>query len=224
MTTPCPETSIPPHPGQQNGCTLWLTGLPSAGKSTIAVGVAELVRAAGRPVQVLDGDEIRRHLTADLGFSRRDRDENVRRIGFVAWMLAQNGIVALVPVIAPYEAARRSVRDQHAEYGLAFVEVYVTTPVDVCAARDVKGLYAEQRSGRLSGLTGAGTGWQGLHPHAFRHLVATRLDAAGLTAREIADYLGHERVSMTQDVYMSRKSTGAGASTALDGFGPESAG
>ncbi len=154
MTTPRPETSAPRRPHQQTGCTLWLTGLPSAGKSTIAAGVAELVRVAERPVQVLDGDEIRRHLTADLGFSRRDRDENVRRIGFVARMLAQNGLVVLVPVIAPYEAARRSVRDQHADHGLAFVEVYVSTPVDVCAARDVKGLYAEQRAGRLSGLTG----------------------------------------------------------------------
>lgn len=154
VTAPRPDTAVPRRPHRQTGCTLWLTGLPSAGKSTIAAGVADLVRAAGRPVQVLDGDEIRRHLTADLGFSRRDRDENVRRIGFVARMLAQNGIVALVPVIAPYGAARRSVRDQHAEHGLAFVEVYVTTPVDVCAARDVKGLYAEHRAGRLSGLTG----------------------------------------------------------------------
>lgn len=154
MTAPCPETPTPPRPGHQTGCTPWLTGLPSAGKSTIAEGVAELVRAAGRPVQVLDGDEIRQYLTADLGFSRCDRDENVRRIGFVARMLAQNGIVALVPVIAPYEAARRTVRDQHADHGLTFVEAYVTTPVDVCAARDVKGLYAEQRAGRLSGLTG----------------------------------------------------------------------
>lgn len=154
MTTPRPETSATGRPHPQTGCTLWLTGLPSAGKSTIAAGVAELVRVTGRPVQVLDGDEIRRRLTADLGFSRRDRDENVRRIGFVARMLAQNGVVVLVPVIAPYEAARRSVRDQHAEHGLAFVEAYVSTPVDVCAARDVKGLYAEQRTGRLSGLTG----------------------------------------------------------------------
>lgn len=153
MTTPSPETFAPSSP-QQAGCTVWLTGLPSAGKSTIAAGVAELVRVAGRPVQVLDGDEVRRHLTADLGFSRRDRDENVRRIGFVARLLAQNGITALVPVIAPYEAARRSVRHQHEEHGLAFVEVYVATPLDVCAARDVKGLYAEQRAGRLTGLTG----------------------------------------------------------------------
>ncbi|MDN5747148.1 MAG: adenylyl-sulfate kinase [Pseudonocardia sp.] len=154
MTTPRPATSAPCCPHRQPGCTLWPTGLPSAGKSTIAEGVADLVRAAGRPAQVLDGDDIRRHLTADLGFSRRDRDENVRRIGFVARMLAQNGVVALVPVIAPYEAARRAVRAQHAEHGIAFVEVYVTTPVDVCAVRDVKGLYAEQRAGRLTGLTG----------------------------------------------------------------------
>ena len=101
---------------------------------------------------MLDGDVVRTHLTRDLGFSREDRDENVRRIGFVAQLLARNGVVVICPVIAPYRAARDEVRALH-EPG-QFVEVYVSTPVDVCSDRDVKGLYAEQRAGNISGLTG----------------------------------------------------------------------
>ncbi|MEV4603138.1 adenylyl-sulfate kinase [Amycolatopsis sp. NPDC049253] len=138
----------------EHGSTVWLTGLPSAGKSTIARGVAERLRAEGRRVEVLDGDEIRRNLTADLGFSRADRERNVARIGFVAQLLARHGVTVLVPVIAPYADSRAHVRALHDEAGVRFVEVHVATPVAVCAERDVKGLYARQRAGELSGLTG----------------------------------------------------------------------
>lgn len=134
--------------------TVWLTGLPSSGKSTIAFGLAARLRAEGRRVEVFDGDELRRTLTADLGFSRADRDENVRRIGMVAMMLARNDVLSLVPVIAPYADQRDKVRALHEEAGLAYLEVYVATPVRVCAGRDVKGLYAKQRAGVLTGLTG----------------------------------------------------------------------
>lgn len=134
------------------GCTVWLTGLPSAGKSTIARGVADLL--ADQTVEVLDGDEVRKELTADLGFSRADRDENVRRIGYVARLLARNGVVVLVPVIAPYREARDDVRARHQAAGVPYFEVHVDTPVDVCAARDVKHLYAMQKAGLLTGLTG----------------------------------------------------------------------
>ncbi len=136
------------------GVTVWLTGLPSAGKTTIARALAVQLRASGRRVEVLDGDDLRTHLTADLGFSREDRDTNVRRVGFVARLLAHNGVVALVPVIAPYAAARAQVRAEHEAEGTAYVEVHVATPLEVCADRDVKGLYAKQRAGQLSGLTG----------------------------------------------------------------------
>lgn len=136
------------------GLTVWLTGLPSAGKSTIADGVAARLRAEGRRVEVLDGDEVRTNLTRDLGFSRSDREENVRRIGFVASLLARHGVITLVPVIAPYASSRHQVRSGHADLGLDFVETYVATPVSVCGSRDVKGLYALQRGGGLSGLTG----------------------------------------------------------------------
>ncbi|MGW0520114.1 adenylyl-sulfate kinase [Crossiella sp. NPDC003009] len=136
------------------GITVLLTGLPSAGKSTIARGVADRLRAAGWPVAVLDGDEVRAHLTRDLGFSRADREENIRRIGWVALLLATHGIATLVPVIAPYRTSRARLRDQHRHGGADFAEIHVATPLEVCRARDVKGLYAQQRAGRLRGLTG----------------------------------------------------------------------
>ena len=146
--------SVARQSAMDQGITVWLTGLPSAGKSTIAREAAGWLRATGRQVQVLDGDEIRRNLTRDLGFGRADREENVRRIGFVAKLLSTNGIITLVPVIAPYAASRSLVRDQHRADGVGYAEVYVATPVDVCSCRDVKGLYAKQRAGELHGLTG----------------------------------------------------------------------
>lgn len=136
------------------GATIWLTGLPSAGKTTIAYELADRLRAEGHRTEVLDGDEIREFLSAGLGFSREDRHTNVQRIGFVAELLASNGIKALVPVIAPYEDSREAVRKRHQSEGTAYLEVHVATPVEVCSVRDVKGLYAKQAAGEISGLTG----------------------------------------------------------------------
>jgi adenylylsulfate kinase len=162
------------------GATVWLTGLPSAGKSTIARALADRLRAEGHRIELLDGDELRTHLTADLGFSRSDRDTNVRRIGFVARLLARNGIVVLVPVIAPYAAARAKVRSEHDVDGTTFVEVYVATPLELCAERDVKGLYARQRAGELSGLTGVDD------PYEIPQSPELRLDTEDLTVDESA--------------------------------------
>ena len=134
--------------------TLWLTGLPSAGKSTVARAAAAALAQAGYRVEVLDGDELRRGLCADLGFSRADRETNVRRIGIAAELLARNGIIVLVPVIAPYADGRAAVRAHHEGRGTRFREAFVDTPQSVCAERDVKGLYARQRAGELIGLTG----------------------------------------------------------------------
>ncbi|GAA5011197.1 adenylyl-sulfate kinase [Streptomyces siamensis] len=136
------------------GATVWLTGLPSAGKTTIARVLGSRLRAEGHRVEVLDGDEIRRFLSAGLGFSREDRNTNVQRIGLVAEVLARNGVLALVPVIAPYADSREAVAKRHAASGTPYVEVHVATPVEVCSVRDVKGLYARQAAGRLKGLTG----------------------------------------------------------------------
>jgi adenylylsulfate kinase len=162
------------------GATVWLTGLPSAGKSTIARAVASRLRADGRRVELLDGDELRTHLTADLGFTREDRDTNVRRVGFVAGLLARNGVIALVPVIAPYAAARAAVRADHDVDGTAFVEVHVATPLELCAERDVKGLYAKQRAGELSGLTGVDD------PYEIPLDPELRLDTQDLSVEESA--------------------------------------
>ncbi len=134
------------------GVTVLFTGLPSAGKTTIARALEKRLLDEGRPVEVLDGDVVRTHLCKGLGFSREDRDENIRRVGFVAHLLSRNGVVALCSVIAPYRAVREEVRALH--HPGQFMEVYVSTPVEVCADRDVKGLYARQRAGEISGLTG----------------------------------------------------------------------
>lgn len=136
------------------GATVWLTGLPSAGKTTIAYELADRLRAEGHLVEVLDGDEIREFISAGLGFSREDRHTNVQRIGFLAELLARNGVKTLVPVIAPYADSREAVRKRHQEGGAPYIEVHVATPVEVCSVRDVKGLYAKQAAGELSGLTG----------------------------------------------------------------------
>ncbi|WP_372515887.1 adenylyl-sulfate kinase [Streptantibioticus ferralitis] len=136
------------------GATIWLTGLPSAGKTTIARTLARTLRDGGHRVEVLDGDEIREFLSAGLGFTREDRHTNVQRIGFVAELLASNGVKALVPVIAPYADSREAVRKRHERNGTPYVEVHVATPVEVCSVRDVKGLYAKQAAGEISGLTG----------------------------------------------------------------------
>ncbi|MFJ3901463.1 adenylyl-sulfate kinase [Streptomyces sp. NPDC090025] len=136
------------------GATIWLTGLPSAGKTTIAHELAGRLRAEGHRVEILDGDEIREFLSAGLGFTREDRHTNVQRIGFVAELLASHGVKVLVPVIAPYADSREAVRKRHAAEGTRYVEVHIATPLDVCAVRDVKGLYAKQAAGEISGLTG----------------------------------------------------------------------
>lgn len=136
------------------GATLWFTGLPSAGKSTLATALAERLRAEGRLVEILDGDAVRPVLSPELGYSRADRDANVARIGWVASILARNGVIALAAVVSPFAAARDGVRSIHDEHETRFLEVHVATSVAVCAERDVKGLYAKQRSGSLAGLTG----------------------------------------------------------------------
>ena len=155
MTAPAQQV-VEAHlsPASHPGATLWFTGLPSSGKSTIARALADRLTAEGRRVQVLDGDEVRPHLSRGLGYSREDREINVRRIGWVARLLASHGVVVLVPVIAPYADARQAVRDDHTAAGVAYGEVFVSTSLEVSEARDVKGLYARARRGELTGLTG----------------------------------------------------------------------
>jgi adenylyl-sulfate kinase len=142
------------------GATVWFTGLPASGKSTVAVALeAELVRA-GRPAYLLDGDNLRHGISGDLGFSEADRAENIRRVGHVARMMADAGVVSLVSLVSPLAAERDRVRAVHAEAGLPFFEVWVSTPVEVCEQRDPKGLYARARRGELPGLTGVGAPYE----------------------------------------------------------------
>jgi adenylylsulfate kinase len=145
------EDSLAVPQALAEGATVWFTGLPSSGKSTLAQTLHDRLAARSVPVQLFDGDAMRATLCRDLGFSREDRMENVRRIGHKAATLVADGIVVLCPVIAPYREAREQVRSLH--HG-RFFEVYVATPVEVCRQRDVKGLYAKQAAGLLHGLTG----------------------------------------------------------------------
>lgn len=132
------------------GLTVWFTGLSAAGKTTLSQAVRERLLAMGYQAELLDGDAFRRHLSKDLGFSRQDRDENIRRIGFVAELLTRNGGIALVAAISPYRAVRDELRARIGN----FVEVYVNAPLEVCEQRDLKGLYKKARAGQISGVTG----------------------------------------------------------------------
>jgi adenylylsulfate kinase len=134
---------------ESKGVTLWLTGLSGSGKTTIAKGLERELRARNCPVEVLDGDVVRTYLSEGLGFSKKDRDTNIRRIGFVANLLSRNGIVAIAAAISPYRATRNEVRMMIEN----FIEVYVNAPLEVCEKRDVKGLYAMARAGEIRGFT-----------------------------------------------------------------------
>lgn len=138
----------------QTGATVWFTGLSGSGKSSVAVACERLLVAAGRPAYLLDGDNLRHGLNGNLGFSAADRDENVRRVAEVARLFADAGLVALVPLISPYRAARERARALHQAAGVPFLEVYVDTPIGVCEERDPKGLYSRARAGDLPGFTG----------------------------------------------------------------------
>ena len=135
---------------QRRGLTLWFTGLSGAGKTTICRTVATELLAHGLQIEVIDGDVIRKHLCKDLGFSKQDRDENIRRIAFVSKLLTRNGTVVLVSAISPYRAARDNARQMIGD----FIEVYVNTPLEVCELRDTKDLYQKARAGKVRGFTG----------------------------------------------------------------------
>jgi adenylyl-sulfate kinase len=136
------------------GATVWLTGLPASGKSTLAVEIEALLVGAGRPALRLDGDNLRHGLNGDLGFSAEDRAENVRRTAHVARLMADAGTVAIVSLVSPFAADRDQARRLVEAEGLPFFEVWVSTPVEECARRDPKGLYAKARAGELPGFTG----------------------------------------------------------------------
>ena len=140
--------------GASSGFVLWFTGLSGAGKSTLAASIAPLLEARETSVEVLDGDEIRAHLSQGLGFTKDDRDMNVRRIGFVATLLARNGCAAITAAISPYAAIRGECRARTENSGARFIEVWVNAPLEVVEQRDTKGLYAKARAGAIPHFTG----------------------------------------------------------------------
>jgi bifunctional enzyme CysN/CysC len=143
-----------------SGATIWMTGLSGSGKSTIAAAAEHTLVSSGRNAYMLDGDNLRHGLNADLGFSEEDRAENVRRVGEVAKLLAESGVVAIVSLVSPFKDARDKVRAAHEAAGIPFHEVFVDTPLEECEKRDPKGLYAKARAGEISDLTGVGSPYE----------------------------------------------------------------
>ena len=148
------ESSTSREQRPSRGSTVWFTGLSAAGKSTVAAELERRLVDSGRPAYRLDGDNLRHGLNGDLGFGAADRAENVRRVGEVAKLLADAGVVAIASLISPYRAARDAARQAHVTAGLGFVEVFIDTPLRTCEARDPKGLYAQARTGEITGFTG----------------------------------------------------------------------
>lgn len=175
---------------QSKGFTLWFTGLSGAGKSTLAQYLTPVLRARGCKVEVLDGDEVRENLSKGLGFSKEDRDTNIRRIGYVANLLSRNGVVAITAAISPYRAIRDEVR---AGAKAPFVEVYVTAELDVLEERDTKGLYKKARAGIIKNFTGISDPYE--EPHSPEVTVNTDRESIEESAARILEYLsGRELV------------------------------
>jgi len=184
------ELTTTPRFTQARGFTLWLTGLSGAGKSTLASAVADELRRAGVRVETLDGDEVRQNLSKGLGFSREDRDTNIRRIGYVANLLTRNGVVVISAAISPYRAVRDEVRR---EIG-AFVEVHVKASLEECVRRDTKGLYARALAGEIAQFTGVSDPYE--EPLAPELVIDTERDDVATSAVRVIDRLlelGHLR-------------------------------
>jgi adenylyl-sulfate kinase len=164
------------------GGTVWLTGLSGAGKTTVACALHDLLLEKGLRSYNLDGDDLREGLNADLGFEEQDRVENVRRLGEVAALLARFGHLSIVSAISPYAAGRKAVRDRHQSLSVTFVEVYVATPLEVCEARDPKGLYARARRGELASFTGTSAPYE---PPESPELVLTTTGTPEQAALEV---------------------------------------
>lgn len=186
---------------EQQGFTLWLTGLSCSGKTTISQIVSNELRARGLKVEVLDGDVVRTNLSKGLGFSKEDRDLNILRVGFVAKLLTRNGVASIVAAISPYRLVRDQVRQDIGN----FVEVYVKCPIEVCIDRDVKGLYKKALAGEIKNYTGIDDPYE--EPTASEVVVETNIEtpqqsaAVVIKALEHLGYLKTQGRSLTSEVY-----------------------
>ena len=172
--------------GRQNGVTVWFTGLSGAGKTTIAFGVEKILKKRGFYVERLDGDIVRETLTADLGFTKEDRDTNIRRNVFVAGLLTRNDVITLCSFISPYRETRAYARKQIARVG-AFIEVFVNSPLSVCEKRDVKGLYQKARRGEIRNFTGISAPYE--LPLDFELELKTDRETAEESITRVINYL-----------------------------------
>lgn len=175
----------------EKGFCLWFTGLPSSGKSTIAdIVVAELKKRAVK-VEIFDGDVVRTHLSKGLGFSKEDRDTNIRRIGFVCNLLTRNGVHSIAAAISPYRNIRDENRQLIAGDGGKFIEIFINTPIEVCEQRDVKGLYKKARAGQLKGFTGVDDPYE--PPHKPELEIRTQDETPETSAGRILRYLQDQK-------------------------------
>jgi adenylylsulfate kinase len=181
----------------QRGATLWFTGLSAAGKSTIAFTLEHLLIENGVLTYVLDGDNVRHGLNKNLGFSAADRAENIRRIGEVAKLFADAGLVTMTSFISPYRVDRDKVRDLHEEAGIPFFEIYTATPLKVCEARDPKGLYQRARAGELKLFTGVDDPYE--PPEAPEIVLHPDQMSAPECAAVVADALAESRIVVARD-------------------------
>ena len=175
---------------RERGCVIWFTGLSGSGKTTIAHVVEEKLLDAGVGVEILDGDVVRENLSKGLGFSKEDRDINIRRIAFVADLLSRNGVPVITAAISPYKAIRDEARQLHRENGAAFVEVFVATSLEDCEERDTKGLYAKARAGEIKEFTGISDPYE--EPENPEIRVETHDKTPEQSAQQIVEYLETE--------------------------------
>ncbi len=179
----------------QKGATLWFTGLSGSGKSTTAFTVEHALVAAGRLAYVLDGDNIRHGLNSNLGFSAAEREENIRRIGEVARLFADAGVITLTAFISPYRKDRGLVRELHARAGLPFIEVHMNTPIEACEGRDPKGLYKKARAGEIQGFTGIDDPYEA--PARAELAIDAAATSPGQAAAIVLEYLRKEGILPT---------------------------
>lgn len=171
---------VPPR-----GITVWLTGLPGAGKTTSAGHLVAELAARGLVATELDGDVLRTGISADLGFSAADRNENVRRAGEIALLLAEQGRIVVVSLVSPTRRSRDAVRRRHEEAGIAFLEVHVAAPLEVCEARDPKSLYRRARAGTITQMTGIDDPYE--PPGSPEVVLATHLEPPEVTGAQLVD-------------------------------------